>query len=79
MKWIEYETKADQQAGRNGTRMTGQEWAGGPAPDSKWVVPDGDDTRYCLVRPGSDRGRYSLPADDFPRGVPARAAAGPNS
>jgi hypothetical protein len=73
MKWIEYPVKADQQAGRNGTPRTGQAWADGPLPGSKWVIPDGDSRRYCLVRPGTERGRYSVPADDYPRGVPAAA------
>jgi hypothetical protein len=68
MKWIEYPNQADQKAGRNGTHRTGQQWSEGTAPGSKWVIPDGDVSRYCLVRPGTDRGRYSIPADDYPRG-----------
>ena len=72
MRWVEYPTAADQKAGRNGTKRTGQLWADGTAPGSKWVIPDGDVSRYCLVRPGTERGRYSIPADDYPRGVAAQ-------
>lgn len=78
MRWKEYPTRADQKAGQNETQMTGQLWADGPAPGSRWAIPEGDSSRYCLVRPGTVRGPYSIPEDDFPRNVAARAAAGPN-
>lgn len=68
MKWTEYPTKADQENKRNGTQRTGQKWADGPAPGSRWVIPDDDSSRFALVRPRETGGPYSVLSDDFARG-----------
>jgi hypothetical protein len=78
MRWTEYPTTADHTGGRNGIQREGKPWADGPRAGTQWVVPDGDNSHYVLVHRKADGKSWSVPADNYARSVPARAAAGPN-
>lgn len=41
MRWIQYPTRADRDAGRNGRPCEGQIWSDAPGPCRKWVAPEG--------------------------------------
>jgi hypothetical protein len=74
VRWREYPTKKDRDrdlAARGGTERTGTTWSAGPSSVTKWVVPDGDASRFVLVHvAGRDPARWwSVAAEDMPRGA----------
>lgn len=73
MKWTEYPTTADHAGDRNGIPREGKLWSPGPRAGTQWVIPDGDDSHYALVRKHGGFPAWSVPADNYPRHISAGA------
>jgi hypothetical protein len=76
VRWTNYPTQADQNNSSNGADVSGQVWSAGPAPGTKWCLPEG--LRHpvvVIIRATSNGGKpYSVGPLSQVKPLPDQAA-----